>query len=268
MKKRLDQLLVDKGLAPSKTKAQEMIERGEVYLKPIHNQPLTARQLVAKNAIPTVAKKPAQMVDENLVAVTINEQNLLKYVSRAGFKLEAALRQMNLSVDNLRALDIGQSTGGFTDCLLQHGCKHVVGVDVATDELHPSLRNHSRITPILGVNAREIQSIKHVELAPNTFDLVVMDISFISIKMILPVVVSFLRSGGFILALVKPQFEVGSVNLSKKGIVKSLQTLANVQESVVDLAQKLGFVHIQYFPSQLKGRDGNQEFFLYGVKKG
>lgn len=254
MKKRLDQLLVDKGLAPSKTKAQEMIEGGQVLLK-----------LRANNTTIT-AQKPSLQVDEANTEISLAEENILKYVSRSGFKLEGALKHLKLNVKNFYALDIGQSTGGFTDCLLQAGAKSVVGVDVAKNELAEKLRNDPRVTMLTEINARNLHQQNIKDLNKNHFDLIVVDVSFISITKILPGLLVFLRPHGHLLALVKPQFEVGSVNLNKKGVVKSLEALSKVQDEITSLAQQLGLLQIVYFAAELKGRDGNQEYFIYGTK--
>ncbi len=255
MKKRLDQWLVDKGLAPSKTKAQEMIEAGQVTL------------IDARTALRSQAKKPAQSVDENKHEVQIAQQNILKYVSRAGFKLEGALKRTKLQVKGLEVLDVGQSTGGFTDCLLQNGAKHVTGLDVATDELAESLRHHPQVTSLTGINAKNLSQKTPAGLKNKVFDLVVIDVSFISIEKILPQVLPFLRRHGHVLSLIKPQFEVGAKNLNKSGLVKSPAAVTELQEKITELAKNLALNNIEYFAAEMKGRDGNQEYFLYAQKK-
>lgn len=245
MKTRLDQLLVDQSLAPSKTKAQEMILAGQVTLN-------------AK-----ITKKPGLMVDPVKFEIKISKQNLLKYVSRAGFKLEGAIKYLQLDVKGFCVLDIGQSTGGFTDCLLQHGASYVVGVDVAKGELAKSLVNHPKVMSLTGINARDLSEKNISQIKSRIFDLVVVDVSFISLHKILPGLVELLGPKGHLLALVKPQFEVGSVNLNKKGIVKSAAALENIAEAITSLARSLGLLQIDFFASELKGRDGNQEYFIY-----
>jgi 23S rRNA (cytidine1920-2'-O)/16S rRNA (cytidine1409-2'-O)-methyltransferase len=266
MKMRIDQALVEKGLVPSKTKAQEMIELGQVHFKIASHKPFVK------------CTKASQQVDADSVEIQISSENLLKYVSRAGFKLESALKHLNLDVKNFHVLDVGQSTGGFTDCLLQHGAKHVVGIDVATDELAPQLKNDPRVASLTGINAKNLDQslVKEPALELNRFDLVVVDVSFISVHKVMPGLLKFLRKGGHLLALIKPQFEVGSVNMpvtgaekiiDKKGVVTSKAALAKIQDDVTKLACELGLLQIQYFASELKGRDGNQEYFLYGTKQ-
>lgn len=254
MKKRLDHHLVDSGLAPSKTKAQEMIMSNQVELVTC----VDGQERV------TVACKPAQRILPEKIEVRLKKNNLLKYVSRAGFKLEGALDHLRLDVSGMKALDVGQSTGGFTDCLLQRGALHVTGVDVAENELAQSLVSDPRVTFLPKINARELS--KEKRLHHQTFDLVVMDVSFISLGHILPEVTEYMKPSGRLLCLVKPQFEVGGVNISKKGIVKSAEAVAEVEKKLRSMALSLELVGIQYFPAKIKGRDGNQEFFLYGEK--
>lgn len=251
MKKRLDQHLVDQGLAPSKTKAQELIESDqiEVFIKKRKVFPL----------------KSAQQVDPNDTLVQLKPENLLKYVSRAGFKLEGALHHMKLSPKGLAYLDVGQSTGGFTDCLLQHGAKHVTGVDIADDQLAEQFRAHPKVKAHFGVHARDLKSFQ--PLVGQSFDGVVIDVSFISLAKILEPAVHFLKSGGYMLALLKPQFEVGSVNLDKKGVVKSKEAVTKAIQNILQQCTSLDLVDTQFFPSNMKGRDGNQEYFIYAVKK-
>lgn len=259
MKTRLDQLLVDKSLAPSKTKAQEMILSGQVTL--------VSGEGGSASATVRVAKKPSQLIDATKVNIVISKNNLLKYVSRAGFKLDGALKRLNLDVSGFNVLDVGQSTGGFTDCLLQRGAAFVVGVDVAKGELAKSLIKHPQVVSLTGINARDLSKKKLPQLKGKAFDLAVVDVSFISLDKILPGLIELIRSKGHLLALVKPQFEVGSVNLSKKGIPKSPMVIEKAKEAITDLARRLGLLQIDFFTSELKGRDGNQEYFIYGKKK-
>lgn len=253
MKKRLDQHLVDQGLAPSKTKAQEMIELGQVTLK--HR----------KSEEVELAKKAAQIIDSAHYEIHIAPDNLLKFVSRSGFKLEAALRHIQLDVHGMSSLDLGQSTGGFTDCLLQYGAAHVTGVDVARSELAERLVNDSRVTAFVETNARELS--ENPDFKNKIFDIVVIDVSFISLKIVLPEGLNFLKSGGHLLALVKPQFEVGSANIGKGGIVKNASVIKDLEKNMLQFAATAGLIETQYFAAQIKGRDGNQEFFIYGKKK-
>ncbi len=250
MKKRIDQIVVDQGLAPSKTKAQELIAAGaiEFFLE----QKWVVKQ---KSGEQVGAETEARIIDSTL----------LKYVSRAGLKLEACLRELKINVSGKTALDVGISTGGFSDVLLQSGARHVTGVDVAENELDKNLARNPKLTFLPKINARELTRVK--ELAKKKFDLIVIDVSFISLEKILPEAYHFLKAKGIILALIKPQFEVGRAELKKNGIVKSQaaidQAIARLKAQALQL--KLNVKAI--ISSELKGRDGNQEYFLYAVKK-
>ena len=246
MKKRLDQHLVDIGLAPSRAKAQELIEAEQVTLNG------------------RIVKKASLLVDAASATPILAEKNALKFVSRSGFKLENVIQKLNLDVSGMRALDVGQSTGGFTDCLLQYGADQVVGVDVADNQLAEKLRHHPRVQPHFHINARELTQHK-VQLGGD-FDLVAIDVSFISLEKVLPEVIPFLKAKATLLALIKPQFEVGSVNLDKRGVVKSSVDLNKSVDKLVEFAQNLGLGEIQTHIATPRGKDGNQEFFLHAKK--
>lgn len=240
MKKiRLDQLLTEKGLAPTRTKAQSMILAG----------------LVSVNGH-TISKAGEQVDPES--EITLKET--LKYVSRGGTKLEGALKDFNIDVTGLEALDVGASTGGFTDCLLQSGAKHVFGIDVGHGQLDNSLRNHPQVTFKESFHVRE--------LSPQTFDrhfpLIVMDVSFISLKKVLPIVIKCLTPGGQILTLIKPQFETQAKHLVK-GVVKDDHIRAKILEDIHAFAiNELKLQNTRLSDSVIKGPKGNQETFLYG----
>lgn len=250
MKKRLDQIVVDQGLAPSKTKAQELIERGLVQVCKQHQW--------------QVCFKPGRLFSPPLPAIKILDQKLLQYVSRGGLKLEAALNEIHLNPSGSVALDVGISTGGFADCLLQMGAKTVVGVDVAKDELAQRLKTEPRLLFYSGINARELS--KKWPSKIKIFDLITVDVSFISLDKILPELTPFLAPRGILLALVKPQFEVGSKLLDKRGVVKSQEAILKVEKKIIACAEGVGFKVNRYFPCAVKGRDGNQEYFLYATK--
>ncbi len=237
-KNRLDQILVDRGLAPTKTKAQAMILAG----------------LVMVNG-ETVTKAGTSISLESEIVL----KETLKYVSRGGLKLEGALKHFEISVKGLEILDVGASTGGFTDCLLQEGAKKIYAIDVGRGQLDASLRNHPQV---------EFKESFHVrELSPETFGrkfgFVVMDVSFISLKKVLPFVVKCLEPGATVLALVKPQFETEAKYLDK-GILKNeehrMGIIANMKQWV---KTELHFQDIQSSDSVLKGPKGNQETFLF-----
>lgn len=251
---RLDLYLVHKQLASSRSHAQELIHAGQVY------------QL--KNSKKVVLKKPSQDVDESNDQVFVEEGPANRFVSRGGLKLEGALAHCHLSVQGWKALDVGISTGGFSDCLLQSGVASLLGVDVGHGQLHSSLQAHPRLQHIEGLNAREIEQNPQVRalMPPEGFDLIVMDVSFISISLIIPKLVELLKPGGFMLSLVKPQFEVGPEGLGKGGLVKDPGLYSVVEDKVRNLCQSSGMSVKDYFNSPIEGKDGNREFFVFAQK--
>lgn len=253
---RIDLLLVQKNLASSRTQAQDLIKNGHVFL---------VQGLVSK-----VVLKPNHEVAEaqfELIEVRANE--LQKFVSRGGLKLENAMKYLNLKVDGLQILDIGQSTGGFTDCLLQRGAQKVVGIDVGRDQLHESLRKNKNVHFFESLHVNELESNKDfLNAIPECgFDLVVADVSFISLVKVMSFLKPFIRQNGDFLFLVKPQFEAGPNALDKKGIVKDEKFYAIVQNRISAEALKVFGNVSDYFKSELQGKDGNQEFFIYGKNK-
>jgi 23S rRNA (cytidine1920-2'-O)/16S rRNA (cytidine1409-2'-O)-methyltransferase len=181
-----------------------------------------------------------------------------RYVSRGGHKLEGALIGFQLDVTGLRCLDIGASTGGFTDCLLQHGAREVVALDVGHGQLHWRLRQDPRVTVYEGINARDLSCL--VEEIPRPFDLIVADVSFISLRRVLPPAFDLLSSGGRVCALIKPQFEAGRTEVGKGGIVRDAGVRERVVRDLVELAQEYPVTTVGTIPSPLPGRDGNEEF--------
>src|ERR1041385_2885500 len=196
-RERIDKLLVDRGLAESRTKAQALVMARAV---------LVDEQLI---------HKPSELFSHD-ANIRIKESATQRYVSRGGMKLEAALRDFNVDAAGLVCLDVGASTGGFTDCLLQHGASGVVALDVGHNQLHWQIRTDQRVDVREGVNARRLSPADFKE----KFDLITIDVSFISLTKILPPVVPLLTSSGCIIALIKPQFEVGKGEVGKGGIVK------------------------------------------------
>ncbi|MGZ3774475.1 MAG: TlyA family RNA methyltransferase [Pseudobdellovibrionaceae bacterium] len=255
LKVRLDVWLAEKGLAQSRTHAQELIHAHQVFL--------------VDGSTRKVLKKPSLMVDDSMISqIVVAEGFANRFVSRGGLKLEGALEHLNLSVENLRVLDVGISTGGFTDCLLQKGADFVLGVDVGHGQVNQTLLKNPRLKVIEGINARELS--KEPSVLANTpaekFDLIVMDVSFISIALIIPELINFLKSGGHLLSLVKPQFEVGVDGLSKGGIVKDNFLYGDVELRIKDLCSKQGLEILDYFSSSIQGKDGNNEFFIFAKK--
>jgi 23S rRNA (cytidine1920-2'-O)/16S rRNA (cytidine1409-2'-O)-methyltransferase len=250
---RLDLFLVDSKLAASRTQAQDLIQSGFVYLK-------NANQKIK-------LLKASFSVDEaNSSLIFVESNQLQKYVSRAGLKLESALQNLALDVKNKYALDIGQSTGGFTDCLLQHGATHVVGVDVGHQQLHASLIGHKNIEVIENLNVKQLaESSKFLTAVPkNKFDLVTVDVSFISLGKVISFLIPYLKNQADYLLLVKPQFECGKKNLDKNGIVKNLHVYNSIEENIRKICLD-NFNNVEaYIKSDIMGKDGNQEFFIHG----
>lgn len=240
---RADALLVTQGLAPSRTAAQRLIEAGRAFAD---GHPVGK----ASQALPASAQ----------LSVTPDEAD--RYVSRGGLKLAGALAHSGTDVRDRSCLDVGQSTGGFTDCLLQAGAREVVGVDVGHDQLHPRLRGDARVSCIEGVNARHLQE-SALATRRAGFDLVVADLSFISLALVLPQLPAFLAEGGSMLLLAKPQFEVGPEHVGKGGIVRDATQYAVVERKLRDAAEAAGLRVRDWFDSPITGTDGNREFFLW-----
>lgn len=246
---RADLLLVQQQLADTRTQAQRLIRTGRVHWQDQQRQ----WQPVNKSGLKLAADTPLQ----------VQADPADRYVSRGALKLDAALTQFELSVQGVTALDIGQSTGGFTDCLLQAGAATVVGVDVGHDQLAPALKNHPAVICYEGINARQLPADLRRHSNDRGFDLIVMDVSFISQTLILPGLPMLLAPQGQLISLVKPQFEVGKAGVGKGGIVRDSQLYPQVEQRIRDLCQTLGFVVQGYMPSPIKGGDGNQEFLLW-----
>ena len=201
-----------------------------------------------------IAAKPSELLDERAaIAVTPSR----KYVGRGALKLEAALDHFNIDVHNKTALDIGASTGGFTDCMLQRGAKKVYAVDVGHGQLDWKLRNDPRVIVLEKVNARSL-SREHI---PDPVDLCVIDVSFISLTLILPNAFDLITPTGVILALIKPQFELQRSDVGKGGIVRDPGLHQKAQDKIVAFVTRLGHVVTGIAPSAITGADGNQEFF-------
>lgn len=246
---RLDQFLVQNKNIQSRTKAQELIEKGHVQVN---------GQIILKSSWPTNATDQVEVMDNEL----------LKYVSRAGLKLESAIKHLGLNIENKVVLDIGQSTGGFTDCCLQYGAEKVVGFDVGEQQLHPELLQNPKVQYFEKLNMKS--ALDHPDFKKSVpaagFDIVVCDVSFISLSYCADLIKQVLAADGYYLLLVKPQFECGEKNLDKNGIVKNPLIYQEVQEKITDIYQRQVGRCIDYFESALPGRDGNREFFIYGQK--
>ena len=245
---RADQLLLDRGLAASRSQAQRLIASGVEW---------------------RLGTKPWQRVSKNGDELPLPcEVRLLdtaeaRYVSRGGLKLEGALQSSGLTAQDLRCLDVGQSTGGFTDCLLQHGAAMVVGLDVGHGQLHPRLRDDARVVCVERINARELQADdERVPDAQEGFDLVVGDLSFISLTLVLPALLPLLKKGGALLMLVKPQFELQPSDIGKGGLVKDEASYVQVEARLREACAALNLDVLGYWPSAIAGGDGNKEFWI------
>jgi len=189
-----------------------------------------------------------------------------RYVSRGGLKLEGALKATGIDPTGRHCLDIGQSTGGFTDCLLQQGAAHVVGVDVGHGQLHDRIRGDERVTAIEQVNARALTVDDLSDVERTDFDLIVGDLSFISQTLVLPAVVPFLAADGDLLMLVKPQFELQPGQVGKGGIVRDAAMYAVVEARLRAACADLGLRVLRWIDSPIEGGDGNREFFIHAVR--
>lgn len=244
---RADQLLVERGLAVTRSQAQRLIAAGMRW------QDARGWHDVAKNGDEVPQTAELELADDAEA----------RYVSRGGIKLAGALQAAGIAPPGLRCLDVGQSTGGFTDCLLQHGAVQVVGVDVGHGQLHPRLRGDPRVSCIEKCNARELDAarLRAAGVEPG-FDLVVGDLSFISQALVLPAIAPLLKPGGRLLMLVKPQFELQPGQLGKGGIVRDASLYASVEQRIRAACAECGLAVQHWFDSPIRGGDGNREFFM------
>ena len=247
---RADQLLVAQGLAPTRSVAQRLIGNGAVEW--------------AAPAGWAVLKKAGEDLPET-AQLRVTDDAELRYVSRGGLKLEGALARTGLDVSSHTVLDVGQSTGGFTDCLLAHGARHVVGVDVGHGQLHARLQADPRVTALEGTHVRELGALRpHVPTGG--FTLIVGDLSFISMLGSLPQLLPWLEVHGHLLVLIKPQFELGPQALGKGGLVKDEADYPRLEARVRLACTALGLKVLDYFDSPITGGDGNREFFLWASR--
>ena len=273
---RADLFLVEHGFATTRSQAQRLIASG-------------ARWRVEEGVWKKVAKNGDEVPDA--AELQLLDTSEAKYISRGGLKLEGALIRSGLTVKDLRCLDIGQSTGGFTDCLLQHGAAQVVGVDVGHGQLHDSLRIDPRVVCIEGVNARSLTAddlVEHYRRALHAgdeaddryeedaesdgpdfdpvFDFLTGDLSFISLTLVLPAVVRLLKADGHLLMLVKPQFELQPGQVGKGGIVREAALFESVEKRLRECCTGLGLEVLAWLASPITGGDGNREFFIHAKK--
>lgn len=244
-KKRADQSLVDQGLVASREQGKRLIMAGQV-----------SRRL---NGSLQRVDKPGQLLSDG---TELSVARTPRFVSRGGEKLLTALEHFELDVQGVTALDVGASTGGFTDCLLQHGAEHVFAVDVGRGQLDWNLRRDSRVSCLEGVNFRHADR----ELLPGPVDLVTVDCSFISLRLILPACLGFCKPGARIIALIKPQFEAGP-GRGVKGVIRDKALRENIVHEIIDFARhQLGLTTLGFVPSRVMGPKGNQEYLaLFAV---
>lgn len=236
---RLDLLLVQKGLADSREKAKAMIMAGEVEVNGIK------------------ADKPGNPVP---ASSNITVKDLLPpYVSRGGLKLEAALDHFLIDVNGLTLLDIGASTGGFTDCLLKRGAEKIIAIDVGYGQFHYKLRNDPRVRLLEKTNARHLTPL---DIKDNIHGAVI-DVSFISIKLIIPPISKLLLDNSFIITLIKPQFEAGRRRVGKGGVVRDPSVHTEVLEDIIHFLEDQGWSVTGHIPSPILGPKGNREFLIY-----
>jgi 23S rRNA (cytidine1920-2'-O)/16S rRNA (cytidine1409-2'-O)-methyltransferase len=240
-RKRADVLLVERGLFESRARAQAAIEAGLVWA---NDKPVT---------------KPSETIAADAV---LQAQPVHPYVSRGGVKLAGALEQYPIDIEGHVCLDVGASTGGFTEVLLANGANLVFAIDVGREQLHPSLRGHPKIVSMEETDIRSFEG-KRLPMRP---DVVVIDVSFISLKAVLPVALSLAAAPMQLLALIKPQFEAPRKR-SRGGIIRNAMVHQEICDDIAAFASSLGCTGIQVFPSSIAGGDGNIEFFI-GARRG
>ncbi len=245
-RERIDKLLVERGVAESRARAQAMVMAGVVL---VNDQ--------------RVDKSSDTFHLDAAIRIKGGDDPSSRYVGRGGLKLEAALREFDIQVEGLTCLDVGASTGGFTDCLLQHGAKKVVAIDVGHNQIDWRLRTDERVEVREGINARYLKPADF----QTTFELVVMDVSFISATKILPAIVSLLKDEGRLITLIKPQFEVGRGEVGKGGIVRDPEKHERVIAEVNEAAQQLGLHVRKVIESPIRGAEGNLEFLALYEKR-
>lgn len=243
MEERLDKLLFERGLVTSRTRGEELIKNGDVL---VNGQTID---------------KPGKKIPSDASIVLLNEE--LSWVSRGALKLLHAIGHWNISAENLHFMDIGASTGGFTEVLLKHDVAHVTCIDVGHGQLHPRIAGDARVTNFEKTHVRELTS-HHF---PEPVDGAVIDVSFISLEKVLPFVQQHLKQGASVVALVKPQFELERKLLNKNGIVKSSQSYPAVLEKVQRSAADSNFEVMGIIDSPVYGGDGNREFLMFLKKK-
>ncbi len=239
---RLDIFLTEKGIAETRTKAQALIKSGSVTVNER-----------------TVLKASYEVCESD--DITYRTDLVCPYVSRGGLKLEGALREFKVDPSGMICLDIGASSGGFTDCLLKNGAFKVYAVDSGSGQLHPSLLSDERVISLENVNARHLSERE----IPEKADIAVMDVSFISQTKLYSAIIPLMKENGILISLIKPQFEVGRSGVGKGGIVRDEKKRREAVSDVIAFAASLGLKNISTIPSPIKGGDGNTEYLGYFV---
>lgn len=239
MKERLDVLLVKKGLAKSREIAKSYIKAGKVYVN---------GRCESKASTPVKEDEKLEIIGETL-----------KYVSRGGLKLEKAIQAFSLSIEDKTCMDIGASTGGFTDCMLSFGARKVYAIDVGTNQLDAKLLQDERVVSLEKTNVRNLTKDKIAE----KIDFVSVDVSFISLTKVIPVFSSLFESGTRAVCLIKPQFEAGREHLNKKGVIKDKKVQSEIIYEIIEFITKLEYTPLGLSYSPIKGPEGNIEFLLY-----
>lgn len=253
MKTRLDKLLVDRGLTPSRERAQALILAGKV---------LVNEQKIDKAGAAVDPESAVRLLGEDL-----------RYASRGGLKLEKALEHWRISLMGMTCLDIGASTGGFTDCMVQHGAAKVIAIDTGYGQIDLRLRSDSRVTLLEKTNARYLTSEDLAKLTRDPISFIAMDVSFISATLVLPAVVHAVhellgrpeKAPLEVVTLVKPQFEVGREQVGKGGIVRDEEAQQSSVNKVKSCLAKLGAQNLEFIESPILGGEGNREFLLHGI---
>lgn len=243
-KKRLDLLLVEKGFAPSREKAKALIMAGSIMVDGER------------------ADKAGELYDPKTVKIELIGSQL-RYVSRGGLKLEKAIKSFPIDLKEKNCMDIGASTGGFTDCMLQNGASKVYAVDVGYGQLAWSLRTDERVVNLERTNIRYLEK----EKVPDEIDFASVDVSFISLTLVLPVMKTFLKEGGEAVCLVKPQFEAGKGKVGKKGVVREPSIHFEVLQKILDFCNENGLFVAGINYSPVKGPEGNIEYLYYLINR-
>lgn len=236
MKKRIDILIFQKGLTKSRSMAVDLIKSNRI---------LVNGKIINKNS---------ELIDEEAEIIIVGEEK--QYVGRGGQKLEGALKRFEIDPKNITALDVGASTGGFTECLLRQGAKKVYAIDVGTDQLDQELKKDSRVVSLEQTDIRNITDLK------DKVDLVVIDVSFISLELILPAVIKLINPETKIITLVKPQFETDNKDKNKSGIVKTEELQKKALEKIKKFSENIGLKILGEMDSPILGGSGNKEYFL------